>query len=509
MVGANRALQECISSFMKKFVYVFLLLISLVFYTLTIRGYLGNPTPYEIEYVQNISGGPFETSQERSRYAIILSMYHDKSFSIDNFASMGTPDVGKINGHYYSLFPFGASLIAFPFFLLGQFIGAAQISTFFVTTFFTILTMMLMVKFGNRLALPRSVSLFSAIAYGFATNSWGYSVTLYAHPISAFLILSAIYLAAFAKKNASIFRLFLVWILYSVAVYIDFPNLFIFLPIVGLLSLDGVGVVKEQLKKKVTINLKYVIAPLVFIALMVLYGFYNYTYFGSPMKLSNALPRVQDLKDEKRANPQVGSDPVAVLQTRNMLEGFHSFTISHDRGMLIYTPVAVLSLFALGYFRKQKRVEFLLFSVPITCLTLYTMFVDPYGGWAFGSRYMLAVLPALCILAGIGLYRFTKNIAVKLIYTLVFAYSAGISLLAPLTTNVVPPLIEARGLGLDSWFIVNWRMILNNSSNSFFYNSFLSGKISLLHYYIGILIMVILTGAILIWYRRRGQYELV
>lgn len=494
---------------MKKLVYVFLLLISLILYTLTIRGYLGNPTPYEIEYIQNISGGPFETSQERSRYAIILSMYHDRSFSIDNFASMGTPDVGKINGHYYSLFPFGASLVAFPFFFLGQLIGAAQISTFLVTTLFTILTMMLMVKFGNKLGLPKSVSLFSALAYGFATNSWGYSVTLYAHPISAFLILSAIYLTVFANKNASILRLFLVWIIYSIAVYIDFPNLFIFLPIIGLLSLDGITVVKQELRKRVNLNLKYVIAPFIFIALMAVYGLYNYNNFGSPMRLSNALPRVQDLKDEKRANPERGSDPVAVLQTRNMLEGFHSFTISHDRGMLVYTPVAVLSLFALGYFKRQKRAEFLLFAIPITCLTLYTMFVDPYGGWAFGSRYMLAVLPALCILAGIGLYRFTKNIAVKLIYTFVFGYSAGISLLAPLTTNVVPPFIEARGLGLDSWFIVNWRMILNNSSNSFFYNAFLSGRFSLLHYYIGILSFVVLIGTFLIWYKRRSLYELV
>lgn len=497
---------------MKKLAYVFLLLISLVLYTLTIRGNLGNPSPHEIEYVLNNSGGPFETSQERSRYAIILSMYHDKSFSIDNFASMGTPDVGQIKGHYYSLFPFGASLIAYPLFLLGQYLGAAQMATFSATTIFTILTMIVMVKFGNKLGLPWSVSLFSALAYGFATNAWGYSVTLVAHPFSAFLIMSAIYLTAFASKNASIFRLFLVWCLYSFAVYLDFPNLFIFLPIVGLLSFDGLNIIKNELGKKLSINLKYVIAPFIFVALLIAYGFYNYTYFGSPLRLSNALPRVQDLKDEKRANPEEtnrsGSDPVAVLQTRNMLEGFHSFSISHDRGMLVYTPVALLSLFALGYLKKQKRAEFLLYGVPITCLTLYTMFGDPYGGWAFGSRYMMAVLPALCILAGAGLFRFTKNIFVKLIYTLVFAYSAGISLLAPITTNVIPPLVEARTVGLDSWFIINWRMILKNESNSFFYNHILNNSIPLLNYYIAILSAVILVGTILIWYRRKS-YELV
>lgn len=493
---------------MKLYIYVLLLVISIVLYALTIRGNLGNPSPYEIEYVFNNSGGAYETSQERSRYAIILSMYHDNTFNIDNFASMGTPDVGKINGHYYSLFPFGASLIAFPFFLVGQLLGAAQLVTFSVTTLFTILTMMLMVRFGSKLGLPTSISLFSALAYGFATNSWGYSVTLYAHPISAFLILSTIYLTVFASKNASIFRILLVWILYSIAVYIDFPNLFIFLPIVGILSWDAFGLIKDSALSKISVNLKYIFAPLIFAAMIVLYGFYNYTYFGSPMRLSNALPRVQDLKDEKRANPQKGSDPVAALQTRYMLEGLHSFTISHDRGMLVYTPVVLLSFFALGYFKRQKRAEFLLFSVPITCLILYTMFGDPYGGWAFGSRYMLAVLPALCILAGAGLFRFTKSIFIKIIYSLIFAYSAGISLLAPLTTNVVPPLIEARGLGLDSWFIVNWRMILKNESNSFFYNHILEKSIPLVYYYGAILSAVVIIGLVLIWYRRKA-YELV
>ena len=180
--------------------YLALAIIAIVFFTLTIRGNVGNPTPEQIDKSLNHNGQAFETSQERSRYALILSMYYDHAFSIDNYASMGTPDIGFIKGHFFSFFPPGASVLALPLFVVGQQLGIAQLAVFSITTLFSFFTMLLIIRFCYQLKLHWSICLLAAISFGFATNAWGYSVTLYAHVISSFFILLGLYSLLFMKN---------------------------------------------------------------------------------------------------------------------------------------------------------------------------------------------------------------------------------------------------------------------------------------------------------------------
>lgn len=490
---------------MKKLAFITLTILSVIFYSLTFRGNVGNPTPTQIEAELGKAGKPFETSQERSRYAVILSMYHEKSVNIDKYASMGTPDVGKINGHYYSFFPIGTSLLALPLYIIGIKLGIAQLLVFSISTIFAFGTMLLIVQFLNKLGAHWTISVLSALMFGFATNAWGYSVTLYAHLISAFLILAGLYLVSFVEGKYETAKVFLVWILYGLAVYVDFPNLFIFLPIVVMLSLNILSLKEKRSMYQVGIRPLYLFAPVIFLVMLAFYAWYNQTHFGGPLVLSNNLPRVKDLRTADLAIPEQEKNVSTALNTRYMLEGLRSFTISKDRGILIYSPVVLLFIFGIGYLKdKLKKVEVGLLALPAMCLVLYTMFPDPYGGWAFGSRYMIAVLPQLCILAGIGLMKFSKNIFVKALYTVVFAYSAGVSLLAPLTTNVIPPIVEARDAGLPSDYSINIKMLQNNDLNSFIYNNFFSSQLSGMQYYSVILTGVLLVGLVFIWYRGRS-----
>lgn len=482
---------------------------ALLLYGLTIRGHLGIPTPKQIEFEQNGGGHPFETSQERSRYALLLSMVHEKTFAIDKYASMGTPDIGQINGHYFSFFPPGASILAIPLYLLGLKVGAAQMAVFSVSTIFALATMILMLKFAFRIGLHWTIAVFSAVAFGFATNAWGYSVTLYAHLISAFLLLLGLYVTVFFTKSHSFKTAAAVWLIYALAVFIDFPNLFIFLPVVTLLSLNAFNVTNDKEKKSYDLEIrwKYVLAPIVFVLLMAAYGYYNYVNFGDPLKLSNTIPRVKDLKEVVAAMPEGDRRSVGALNPRNMLEGFRSFLISHDRSLVVFSPVVLLFIFGVGYLKETKKlINVGLIAIPVTCLVMYTMFGDPYGGWAFGSRYMIASLPALCLLAGVGLQRFYKNIFIKLFYSLVFIYSAAVSLLAPLTTNVIPPYVEARGSNFNSFYTLNIDMLKDNQLNSFVYNHVLQGSISGVQYYFVILSIVVLAAMVLIWLPKKA-YE--
>lgn len=484
--------------------YIALLITALVLFTFTIRGSVGNPTPVEIDTQLNSNGHAFETSQERSRYAMILALVNDNTVAIDNYASMGTPDIGFINGHYYSFFPPGASFIALPFFIIGTKLGIAQLATFSVMTIFSILSMLMIVRFCQKLGLHWTAALFAALAFGFATNAWGYGVTFYAHIISSFFILVALYSTVFIKnwKGALLF-----WLSYSLAVYIDFPNLFIFFPMALVQAFRFFSLTELKSAYQLSFKWIYLVTPLLFVALMGIYAYYNYVQFGSATTLSNTIPRVKDLKDVDDDNiPEQGKQAVTSLQTRHMLQGFHSFIVSTDRGLLVYTPVAFLAIAGLGLLsKKEKETEVLLLTVPLTCLTLYTMFGDPYGGWAFGSRYVLAVMPELMILAAIGLQYRLQNIWIKIIYSIVFTYSAAVSLLAPLTTNVIPPLVEARGLGLKASYIINIEMLQRNKLNSFFYNHVLNQSISGWVYYGCIAFIIISIGLTLIWLPKKTE----
>lgn len=496
---------------MKRYIYILITVIALVLYSFTIRGELGNPTPEEIDSQLNTSGRAFETSQERARYGLILALVNDHTFQIDKYAAMGTPDIGVAKGHYYSFFPPGASLIAVPFYLIGEYFGAAQMITFLVSTIFALLTILLIAKFAIKLNLHWSIALFSAIAFGFATNAWGYSVTLYAHLISAFLILSGLYLTLFLEEKRAGITAIAVWTLYGLAVFLDFPNLLIFFPIVLLLTLKTFKINRSLRTIKIKIDWRFLVAPLIFVVMMAGYGYYNYIHFGKATTLSNFLPRVKDIGAIVVKSHETGKDVSTTLNTRNMLEGFRSFIISEDRGIIRYTPVVLLFIFGLGFLKKQlKIIEVSLFALPLLCLSLYSMFGDPYGGWAFGSRYMIATMPELCLLAGIGLQRFyrynLKSIAVKIIFSLVFIYSSGVSLLAPLTTNVIPPSVEAGSLALADDYRINWQMLQLDQLNSFFYNHILNGSWSGFEYYYAILAFVVLLGLFAIWYPKT-RYE--
>jgi len=497
-------LKSPITKFLMQNIGIILIaLISVLMYMVSFRGNPGNPTPYQIEFELNRSGQPFESSQERSRWALILSLYNERTFSIDKYASIGTPDIGYIKGHYYSFFPPGLSIIALPFYGLGLALGNSQLVVFTMPILFAVGTMILIYLFCRQLRMANSIALLSALGFGFATPAWGYSTTLFAHVLSAFFILLGLYLAVF-DRSMRWYKLVLTWLIYAALVFIDFPNVFLFAPVAIFMSLKVFSI--KQLGNttlKLGIRPKHILAGSVFIFAMLLYGYYNYLNFGHPLYLSNTIPRVRDLKTTQESVPERYRNAGQSLNTRNIVNGLYTFTVSQDRGLLIYSPVVLLSIFGIFYFRyKQNRIKVLLIAIPATCLILYSMFGDPYGGWAFGSRYMVAVMPELLILAGVGLNQLRKKIFVTILYNITFVYSAGMALLAALTTNIVPPRVEAESLGLESSFVVNWNMLREGSLNSFFYNYILSRSVPALSYYAAIFLFLAVLFTFLIWNSR-------
>ncbi len=495
---------------MKKIIFASIFVLSLFF--LTIRGSFGIPTAEEIDTKLNGSGQAFETSQERSRYALILSLVNYHRFDLGEYASMGTPDIGQIKGKYYSFFPPTASILAIPLYLLGLKVNAPQILVFLISTIFSIFTIIMIYKFMISKSFHWSTALFASLAFAFGTNAWGYSVTLYAHLLSAFSLVAGIYYATVKKitwQNALV-----VWLLYAFAILVDFPNIFTFFPIALLVGLRLFAVESDKKIIKVSLNWGMLIGPIIFLICMGGYGYYNYIHFESPLKFSNTLNRVRDLKKIEDSTPEDKNlKSVGALETRNFINGLYSFTVSHDRGVLIYSPVILLFVFGLLELRKKDHdLKLLLISVPVVNLLTYSMFGDPYGGWAYGSRYMIAIMPELLIIAGFGLEYFAKSdkklfkYLVLSTYSLIFIYSSSMALLSPLTTNVIPPTVEAGSMALADDYRINKERLQLSHLNSFAYNYYFKDSFTGYGYYYLLLIPLNLYVLSLIWWpKSRGR----
>ncbi len=74
--------------------------------------------------------------------------------------------------------------------------------------------------------------------------------------------------------------------------------------------------------------------------------------------------------------------------------------LSPARGLLIYTPVLLLMAFTPGCLRKAlagRKVLLLLALWPVLHLLAVSSFPHWWGGWSYGPRLMVDILPALYV----------------------------------------------------------------------------------------------------------------
>ena len=97
-------------------------LLSMVLLALFIKGSsdLSGSLNYQYDKETNV-GGPFESSNSNSRYALVEAIVNNNSFFLsEKLAKFATPDLTRIGNKYISIFTPGVSLIAVPFYILGK-----------------------------------------------------------------------------------------------------------------------------------------------------------------------------------------------------------------------------------------------------------------------------------------------------------------------------------------------------------------------------------------------------
>lgn len=485
----------------------------LIVLALAIRGLAGNPDERVLVQEKWQTLGPFELSPERGRFALTYSLVENKSFYFTNaLARFATPDLGYKDGKFVSLFAPGVSFLVAPGYILGKVLGISQVGTYFVVSLFAVANALLVKNISETFSGSRVAGTISALVFLFATPSFAYSVGLYQHHISTTFILLCIYLIL--RKNSNLALAF-VWFLIGLSFSVDYPNIFLMLP-VAIFSLKRVfkqlrdeGTLSIQLDLRKLFTIVFVLPPIVFLL------WFNKVSYGDPLILSGTVKNIRDINfklfDNVKDNVELSSDTIFsginFFQTRNLINGISVHLFSQDRGVIFFTPVILLGIVGIleSSFRNKKIYSLLTSIIGINIL-IYSMWGDPWGGWAFGSRYLMPSYAVLAIFLGIAIAKLKKDKVFMSILILASFYSIAVNTVGALTTSANPPKIEAENLSLESGkiekytFERNFDFLLEKGSKSFVYQEIFKKFLSPLQFYFLILGLILSPTFSLILY---------
>jgi len=239
---------------------------------------------------------------------------------------------------------------------------------------------------------------------------------------------------------------------------------------------------------------------------LIFFLWFNQVSYGNPFQLSATVPTVKAIDErglpttpqsagteviERFVNPELQDKSlVRFFKSRNILNGFYIHFLSPDRGIIYYTPVILFAVFAiLPLYKKNSRVLALLLSIIGMGILLYSMWGDPWGGWAFGSRYLIPAYALFSILLAVTLDNIKKNIFLSLLFFALLCYSISVNSLGALTSNRNPPQAEVLALeelsGVEQKYTYerNYDFLYSNRSKSYVYQTFLKDYLYAWEYY--------------------------
>ena len=544
-MGDGYQLKEYLTMKKDTLIIIGIILLGICMYGLTLRGATGNPTAFEIRGKLDGHTDAFELSPERGRYAHVASLAETGNFELTkDWAEVAYPDVGiSKEEKYFSFFAPGVSYYALPSYLIGSQFGLAQVATFSIESFMSIITLVFIFLIGRKIfALPRWTAFFSVLIYGFASTSWSYAITLYQNAFTACFIVTAFYAVWRYSQNDSRYSFLYsayAWLAYGLSITVDYPNAILMLPVMLYLAYVSFSVNKAREGYMLSFRFASLVTIVAFMAITGLHFWHNAHYYGKwsnvagtlknyvrPVETSTTpliIPHIETVSTSSKLytdktdkstfvttilhpnTTPTTTDAVTektisgTFHERLMFKGLYVLLISDERGLFFFTPIFLLVFFGVFYRFKQNEADSAITIVPLTLilfnLFLYSAWGDPQGGWAYGPRYLIASMPWMALFVGVALYEWKTSTWRRIITYLLFLYSLGIALLGSLTTNAIPPKSEAVLLQVKKFnFLSNIDYIKDNRSGSFFYKTYIAQHITLLDYFIVIYIFIALLA---------------
>lgn len=238
------------------------------------------------------------------------------------------------------------------------------------------------------------ISFFTTFIYSFGSLVFPYSGTFFSEPLcTMFIILSLLFIvknedppksATYVNRNYFYSGTFLgLAIVTHISAVLSVPFYYIF--IMGQVTKDKISF------KSLGISSLYFTFGVIVWAVLLLY--YNYFRFGNIFETGRSADPLYHYA--------IYSDP---------LRGLYGLLLSPGKGLLIYSPIVILSI----VFWKSFHKKFPHLSVTVIAMILIRLFFiasrsDWHGGFSLGPRYFVIIMPFLFIPIALGI----KDILIK------------------------------------------------------------------------------------------------
>src|SRR3954465_7252924 len=321
------------------------------------------------------------SANELTRWATAASIVETGSFEISWTQPLigPNPDTVLVGDQIYSNKAPGTAVLAAPIYALTRlFIGPPdasniRISWFLMRFFISTLPMLLL---GVWL-YARETDELSLATLLFATPLFVYSLLFFSHVFVAIVLYFA-FRVIYDQRYIMPWHALLSGFLCGLAVISEFTAA---IPAtvfgIGLLFADK----RERLKRVVF----FILGGLPFAMLL---AWYNYSHFGSPISMSYAHEGITE--SSKIANFGLYGIGWASLSNIYLL------LLSPSRGLFFATPILLLSVVN---FVTSNEIRTIRHRVKVAAVVVMVIAISGYqaadGGWAFGPRYLVLVIPLM------------------------------------------------------------------------------------------------------------------
>ena len=328
------------------------------------------------------SGVDFYSSDGEVVYRTTRALVEERSLAIPCDESLPQGLAGA-DGRCYSTYGPGMPAAAIPLYLLGRAAqaGLPAVSAWDLTRFtcarlnqiVTALTCALLLLAGTRLFGSLRTGIGVAVVYGLATLAWPYSKFYFSEPLVALALAAAFYGLLKYGDGGGPGWLALAGIAWGFALLTRVTTV-VTLPLFVGYAMFLAGR-RRAAWTAAARDLGWMAAPVVVAA--ALYLGHNAARFGSPLDFGY---------------------PGETWATAPWM-GLYGLLLSPGKSLFLFTPVLLLSPFALaGLFRRGARAEALLFSgLALAYLLLHMGWWTWHGGWSWGPRFLVPALPFLAL----------------------------------------------------------------------------------------------------------------
>lgn len=329
------------------------------------------------------------------------------------------------DGELYSRKGLGMPILALPLVWLANLwpsIGLVQ-TALLLNPLLTAWTGGLIYRAGRRLAWTQAAAIITALVFGLATLAWPYTQTFFSDPVSAWGLFSAFYGMLGYRQTGRKRYLLLAGLAWGLAYLSRVVNL-VTLPLyIVLLVTVIVRSVKRSLWPGFFSNLRSLI-------------YYNWRAFISFLLPVVAAGLASLWWNWARYGDIWESGYVESERfSAEWLFGIVGLLVGPARGLLWYSPVLLLAVWGIGWYWRQKRWIFLTFlALSLIYVLLYGKWYMWHGGFAWGPRFMVVLLPFLTLMAGPAIeyvLRSRQN-SLRLVVWLLVVLSVGIQWLGML-----------------------------------------------------------------------------